>query len=175
MADVTSVSERKKVWRRLTLRDRDGGVFLDRWGVRIYWLGSVYLHRMTAPDPGNELHDHPWAFLTIPLWGGYVERRAEAEHAREDYCYKTFNRTLREETRRPLRPRRMKLSEAHTIDRLRRRTCWTLVFGGPVRREWGFYTRSAGWVHHVTYEDTPEGLSRTVDWRSNYKPSREAI
>lgn len=172
---MTGGNDRKKVFRRLTLRDGEGRVFLDRWGVRVHWLGSVFIHKMSAPDPGNELHDHPWAFVTIPLWGGYVERRADAEHAREDHCYITFNRTVRQEVRRPLIPRRMKLSEAHTIDRLRRKHAWTLVIAGRVKREWGFYTRSSGWVHHIDYEQSPEGMSRAVDWSSNYKAGGQSL
>lgn len=166
------MSERRKVLRRLTLRDRDGNVFLDRWGIRIHWLGSVFLHKMSAPDPGTDLHDHPWTFVTIPLWGGYVERRAficpTCNGPADARKHLIMERT---ETRRPFRPRRMRLDVAHTIDRLRRRTAWTLVITGPVRREWGFYI-PRGWVHHVDYEDTPEGRARTVDWSSNYKPSK---
>lgn len=166
-------SNRTKMWRRLTLRTSEG-VYLDRWGIRIPRLGAVLLHRMAAPDPGNELHDHPWAFLTIPLWGGYIERRADAQHARDDHCFILFNRSMRWETRRPFRPRRMRLSEAHSVTALRRRTSWSLVFTGPLRRDWGFYTRSQGWVDHEVYESTEEGRSRDMKWDSNYKGSGQS-
>lgn len=167
-------SDRSKMWRRLTLRTSEG-VYLDRWGIRIPGLGAVLLHRMAAPDPGNELHDHPWEFLTIVLWGGYTEVRADAQHAREDHCYIIFNRSLHAEHRKPFRPRRMRLSEAHRVTDIVRKTSWSLVLTGPLRRDWGFYTRSRGWVDHETYEHTPEGASRDMKWGSNYKPSGASI
>ncbi len=170
---------RGKVFRRLTLRTHGGNVYLDRWGIGIRSIGTVYLHRMEAPDPGAELHDHPWAFLTVPLWGGYVEERAlcrdaplyaaitedvESRHGREQ----TATRRGFEETRRPFRPRVMRLDECHTIIRLRRRVSWSLVIAGPVKRNWGFYLPT-GWVDHDRYEDSPQGRSRLMEWDSNYK------
>ena len=130
-------------YRRLRLRRTDGRVYLDRWGVSADRIGGVYLHRMTAPDPGLDLHDHPWTFVTVPLWGGYLEERAATNEASE---LAEHAERLGIECRgmsgvvRPFRPRRMRLDECHRIIRLNRRTAWTVVFRGPRRRKWGFYT-----------------------------------
>lgn len=34
---------------------------------------TVYLHRLNAPNPHPECHDHPWNFLAVVLLGGYNE------------------------------------------------------------------------------------------------------
>ena len=153
----------RKVVRRLRLRRSDGEVYLDRWGLSHVRLGGVLLHRMDAPDPGPDLHDHPWWFVTIPLWGGYTELRAEARdaclyaglaQAQEEMAGvgpdQTACRRGVEEVRRPFRPRVMRLGECHTIVSLRRRRAWSLVINGPRRRSWGFFAPE-GWIHYQRY------------------------
>lgn len=140
---------RRSGYRRLRLRRDDGSVYLDRWGLTLDRVGGVYLHRMTAPDPGLDLHDHPWTFVTVPLWGGYTEERALCREAVElariaDAFGSTCTRGVVEE-RLAFRPRRMRLDECHRITHLRRRTAWTLVLRGPRVRTWGFY-EPAGFV-----------------------------
>lgn len=76
-------SVRRKLWRRLTLRRADGEIYLDRWGIAHERVGGLFLHRMAAPDPGIDLHDHPWWFVAVALWGGYTEQRANIRHAAE--------------------------------------------------------------------------------------------
>ena len=138
---------------RLRLRRTDGRIFLERRGWKHDRLGGIFLHRMAAPDPDLDLHDHPWAFLTIPLWGGYVEHRCATRDAPLAAAIASPAARGYPETRRPLRPRRMRLDECHRIVELRRRTAWTLVLLGPRRRRWGFYTPT-GWVDEATYDAT---------------------
>lgn len=76
-------SQRRGPLRRLTLRRADGQVYLDRWGLISDRVGGVLLHRMEAPDPGLDLHDHPWPFVSIILWGGYTEYRCDVREAVE--------------------------------------------------------------------------------------------
>lgn len=75
---------------RMRLRRADGAVYLDRWGFewpakseepyRRPWFG-VFVHRMDAADPGIDLHDHPWWFGSLILWGGYTEERSDIRDA----------------------------------------------------------------------------------------------
>lgn len=150
-------SVRKGLFRRLRLRRADGQIYLDRWGVGHDRVGRVLVHRMTAPDPGVDLHDHPWWFVTIPLWGGYVEERADVREAVElATIAEKWPETCRRgsaEDRLPLRPRMMRLDECHTIVALRRRRCWTLVIGGPRVRRWGFYT-PMGYMDERIYDES---------------------
>ena len=78
---TSELSQRKPLWRRLRLRRADGRVYLDRWGLAHERVGGVFLHRMQAPDPGVDLHDHPWPFASVVLWGGYIEQRADIREA----------------------------------------------------------------------------------------------
>lgn len=127
-------------------------MYLDRWGVGHERIGRVFVHRMAAPDPGVDLHDHPWWFVSLVLWGGYVEQRADTRHAptlahlAEALGGNRTRGTVR--YRRPWTVRTMRLDECHTITELLRPTCWTLVVGGPRRRSWGFYLPSGYMVEH---------------------------
>lgn len=166
--DTWESSRRQGPWRRLRLRRADGRVYLDRWGLAWDRVGRIFIHRMTAPDPGIDLHDHPWSFLTVVLWGGYVEQRANIREAQDlaviADAYPTCTRGVIEE-RRPFRPRVMRLDECHTISHLLRRSCWTLVIGGPRRRRWGFYLPS-GYMHEAEYDATVRADRRDL-WRDD--------
>lgn len=161
----SATSHRRNGYRRLRLRRADGRVYLNRWGIGHERIGRILVHRMDAPDPGLDLHDHPWSFLSLVLWGGYVEERANIREAVElayaaDTVYPMDPRGEQVE-RRPLSLRSMRLDECHRITELRRRTCWTLVIGGPRRRSWGFYTPT-GWLTEAEYDRTLRAQRRDL-------------
>lgn len=112
---------------RFRLRRPDGKVFLERWGWECKWFG-IFVHHMQAPDPGRDLHDHPWWFGSLILKGGYYERRAACRtphdfysNERKRWSWQSLPRTV-----------------CHTIYALKGDT-WTLVLHGPRRGTWGFY------------------------------------
>lgn len=152
--------------RRLTLRRADGQVYLNRWGIGHDRVGRVLLHKMEAPDPGVDLHDHPWWFVSIVVWGGYTEQRADIREApmlariAARFGSPGCSRGVVEE-RRPGSIRLMRLTECHTITDLHRRTCWTLVIGGPRRRRWGFYL-PAGYMVEAEYDATVRAERRDL-------------
>lgn len=165
-ADGTSETARKTgLWRRMRLRRADGQVYLDRWGLGHDRIGRVLVHRMQAPDPGVDLHDHPWWFVSIVLWGGYTEQRALIREAPElaqwAERWPTTCRRGVENERRVGSVQSMRLDECHSITELRRRTCWTLVIGGPRRRGWGFYLPT-GFVDERTYDETVRAERRDL-------------
>ena len=64
---------RRKPPRSEVITRADGREYLRRWRL---WRGrffSVCLHRFMAPDQSECAHDHPWPFVSLVLWGGYVE------------------------------------------------------------------------------------------------------
>lgn len=150
-----------RYWRRLRLERTDGRVYLERWGLGGRLFG-VYVHRMTAPDPGVDLHDHPWSFVSIILHGWYTERRCDrwtaCDFARAAVVLQSAapsGRTVRAHRgivvhRRRGSIRRMTLDETHTIEATAP-VVWTLVLRGPVEGSWGFYT-PAGYVNHRRYD-----------------------
>lgn len=173
----------KKLYRRLTLRRADGRVYLNRWGFGHDRIGKVLLHRMDAPDPGIDLHDHPWSFLTIILWGGYTEERASIRDAERLATVADVLDDLADEQHprgevqrvRWLSARLMRLDECHRITELRRKTSWSLVICGPVRRGWGFYT-SDGYVPEPIYDQTIRAGRRDLwsDQNADERPWSES-
>lgn len=161
---TASTGAKRGLYRRLRLRRSDGQVYLNRWGFGHDRVGRVLLHRMDAPDPGIDLHDHPWWFVSIVLWGGYTELRASTREAPSlaqiADSYPICERGVEME-RRPLSVKTMRLDECHTIVELHRRRCWTLVIGGPRRRSWGFYM-PFGWVSEPVYDSTVRAERRDL-------------
>ena len=115
--------------------------YLERWHIipENNWR-NVFLHRMNGPDPGRDMHDHPWDFTTFILWGGYVEIEGFwSEHG--------FER--RTNVRPTFSISRIPAEHIHAIRAVRPNT-WTFVITGRRRREWGFHTKD-GWVPYEEY------------------------
>lgn len=51
--------------------DRDP--FLRRWYLLRTAPVAIFIHQFIRSDEDRALHDHPWAFLVIPIWRGYIE------------------------------------------------------------------------------------------------------
>lgn len=62
--------------RRLDLRGPDGSTFLRRRGIEHERLGGLLLHFLDGPDPGLDLHDHPWASMIPQPSGGPITTAA---------------------------------------------------------------------------------------------------
>lgn len=145
--------------KRFTLVDEQGDVYLDRLRVvQTPWL-SLYLHRLDVPDPGVDLHDHPWPFLSLILRGGYTEEVAETRWAplyagiaeRYPSAERGVSRSWRTGT-----VHRMALTHCHRIVRLHRSPTWTLILTGRRRQSWGFY-QPDGFVDHRQYDFAASG------------------
>lgn len=110
---------------RFDITNAAGDVFMRRYKILLTRWGNVYLHEILRSDEDRCLHDHPWSFVTIILWGGY----------REQMRLGTFWR----------RPGRLLVRPALTAHRIEvDRPAWSLVVVGPKWRRWGFFT-SRGW------------------------------
>lgn len=152
---------------RLRLVGPDG-VFLDRWGIELPrrpkdagesdhrpWFG-IFLHKLEGPDPGQDLHNHPWPFFSFILRGGYTEERAQQRFVRmfAEAAERGFFRTRGiERRRRWLSLGATPLDYSHRITKLHRTPTWTLVVHGRRHRTWGFWL-PAGWIDWRTYEAT---------------------
>lgn len=159
--------------RRLDLI-HDGATFLRRRGLEHERIGGVLLHRIDGPDPGMDLHDHPWPFVTIVLRGGYTEEAADARHA----CERAAQAELVERAtcgrlggvargERRVWGRwsvhMMPLVMAHRIVAAEPGTV-TLVLRRPKVRTWGFFLPT-GWV---PWEDYDYDARRPCGVRSNH-------
>lgn len=100
---------------------------------------GIYLHRLHVSDEDRALHDHPWAFVSILLSGGYWEHVPAAggdPTATRRYWRRRFSVLYR--------PARW----AHRLELVR--PTWTLVVRFRRERMWGFFTPS-GWRDWIAY------------------------
>ena len=107
----------------------EGDPYLDRLRlVQTPWFG-VYLHHIHRADLDRDPHDHPWAFASLVLAGGYRERvwpdkRDSGRSAVRHRGRWSLQRTGRD--------------AAHIIEVVDG-LLWTLVVTGPRRGGWGFW------------------------------------
>ena len=113
--------------------------FLQRWRLLALPGGRrVYLRHYQGSDWTRDMHDHQAWFISIGLWGSYVEER-----------YDKQGQKIRKRYTAPW----IRFFPATHIHRLRIRpsySTWTLIASGREAREWGFYTDS-GWIEWTTY------------------------
>lgn len=103
---------------------------------------NIFLHKFLKSDP-DDVHDHPWPFLTVILRGGYwewtpqfdAEGRKTGEIAR--WC-------------RPGSVRWASANQYHRVELDPDVTCWTLFMPGVKQRDWGFLVRNQ-WVQWEEY------------------------
>ncbi len=156
-ARVKATGQRSPQWammQRFRLTRSDGQVYLDRLRIVQTPYFGVYLHRLDVPDPGVDLHDHPWPFVSVILRGGYEEELARTREAplfaqlaeRWPTCKRGVERGWRAGSFH-----RLRLTECHRITNLHRSPTWTLVITGPRQQSWGFY-QPEGFVDHREYD-----------------------
>lgn len=143
-------------WPRKEVIHRDGSPYLTRWHLLSYQMGfnrNVYLHRFHRSDE-DTLHDHPWGFWSLILWGGYFEWTREGYP--DGQMVRRWYRPLSFLRRPAVWKHRVEIPE-----RLRGRV-WTLVWTGPKERSWGFWCPK-GWrpwrEHHARREETGDGCA----------------
>tara|TARA_Y100000992_G_C21205831_1_gene462878 strand:- start:105 stop:542 length:438 start_codon:yes stop_codon:yes gene_type:complete len=124
--------------RRRIIYDRlDNEPYLERYYLflknRKYFPFNIFLHKFLKSDP-DDLHDHPWAFRTIILSGGYWEFTNEGKFWRAPLSYR--------------------YAPANTFHRVELDKnipyCWTLFIPSKSFKEWGFRTGN-GWLKHDEY------------------------
>lgn len=130
--------------------------YLLRWYVLRTKRFSLFIHKFVRSDEDRALHDHPWAFLVIPIWRGYVEHSDREQTLRERVLRmnewvetKEGMDSLRK--RRDFRPavvRRVwplisaKYRPAqyrHRVELINGKPSWSIFFHFTKTREWGFY------------------------------------
>lgn len=119
--------------------------YLYRWKL---WGGrhgrAAYLHRFVGDDWSRDMHDHPKRFVSIGLWGSYVE--LTPDFGGKVYRAPWFRTFPAEHTHRLA---------------LIGRECWTLVIVLRTEREWGFWVDGT-WVPWRRYVRTHLADGRTA-------------
>jgi hypothetical protein len=106
--------------------------YLTRLALVSGSLGAVYLHLFHRSD-ADEHHDHPWNFVSVILWRGYVEETPKGKR-RVWPGMVLFRRA----------------AHRHSVKLVDGKPALTLVIRGPYVREWGFFT-ARGWEHWKAY------------------------
>lgn len=128
-----------------------GGIknpYLIRWFVipRNPWF-NIYLHKFCRDDDDSALHDHPWWFVSIMLWGAYWETRWIGDD------YQTKRRSaLSVAFRRSTDRHRVILEKDKNGNPI---PCWTIVITGRKRRVWGFWCPK-GFVPWTDFVDSSD-------------------
>jgi hypothetical protein len=122
---VSPVEKRLTAWLRSTFQFKDigwaeiGEAFTRYSLLRTRWF-NIYLHQLNAPAWHDECHDHPWSFVAILLWRGYLEQIGT----------KKFRRFPGMILYRPA-------TFAHNVI-TPYGTSWSLILTTPKSRDWGF-------------------------------------
>lgn len=141
--------------------------YLRRWHLlKTKWF-SIYLHNISASDPGDHIHDHPADNLTIVLRGGYVEwrvwginphpveiKRADGGSTAE-IAVDAFHAVKSFVTGVHFR----RAEEMHHITAVRPNT-WTLWVRFKDRREWGFWLAEGFFIPWRDYVSADPGVAR---------------
>lgn len=112
--------------------------YLYRWHLlKKQDVFSVYLHHFVGDDWSLDQHDHPKRFISIGLWGWYIEDTPSGTTHYHAPWVRSF--------------------PADYIHRLRcpSKNCWTLVIVLKPVREWGFWHegRFIPWYSYVKGDD----------------------
>lgn len=118
-------------------------VYLTRWvlwGNRFGPGQKVFLHLFHRGDAEPYLHNHPWSFWSLILWGGYWEwtltgyvNPQTGERQQESRWYG------------PLRLLRRPAAWFHRVTLPPGRRCWTLIWTSSKKQSWGFLCKQ-GWL-----------------------------
>lgn len=122
--------------------------YLNRWFIFSNHFTNrfmkLYLHHFIGDDWSTDFHDHPKRFVSIGLWGSYIEETPY-------FCRDVKGEiTHRQRFRAPW----IRTFPAHYIHRLivPKKNTWTLVIVFTWQREWGFWNRQTGeFIEWKTY------------------------
>jgi hypothetical protein len=146
---------KKKIIYGCESRGEGQSPYLTRWTLwrRKDDQAALYLHLFHRSD-ADELHDHPWSFVSIILWRGYEEETPcpLCEHDLSEpglvliasSCGMCNNRGR---VRKRVWPGMILFRPStwvHRVELVKGRPALTLVFRTAYVRQWGFFTK-CGW------------------------------
>lgn len=134
----------EKRGRVLILREKDGQIYLKRYYIlfkektnqfeeeKANYPFNLFIHQFHRSDL-DDLHDHPWWFVTLVLKGGYYEEVPGGL-----------------KFKKPFRLGWRKSTDLHRVVLPEGKTCWTLFLRGPTKRKWGF-VKNNQWIPSQEY------------------------
>ena len=108
---------------------------------------AIRVHHILRSDNAREHHDHPWAYLTVILKGGYTEVTLDYDKSG----------LFLGERRRFYGPGSILWRPAKSWHRLEVNTagegCWTLFITGKYQQKWGFLKTPFMKIPHNEYKN----------------------
>lgn len=167
--EIADAIEKKERWTffkksviERRLGDKDNGInapYLVRWTILGCPWFSIKIHRILASDE-DCLHDHPWHFLSIILWGGYFEETPAWERWTETAVLSSLDAKDRmvvaeiSKNKKWYRPGSVLWRPAprsiHRLELPPECSATSLVITFKKTRQWGFFTKK-GWVPWFKY------------------------
>jgi hypothetical protein len=120
-----------KFWKRHDLLWADGTIFMTRYTLLKLKSFSLKIHRFRRGD--EEIHDHPWPFVSLVVWRSYMEVTPQD-------AIKRGWLSLR------YRPAQW----AHKVCVEQGKDAWTICATFGRAREWGFLSNGQ-WIQHDDY------------------------
>lgn len=157
--------------KKILYRDHGKTKYLIRWTLFTCKWFSIKIHKALQSDRGP-LHDHPWNYISIILWGGYYELTETRGEPRLFYSYKSkltgitfinppfnpkdeFEEIIQKEI--PIYSDKKwydlgsilvrKAASPHKLEIPEGKFCLSLIFTSYKKRDWGFTTKQ-GWHSH---------------------------
>ena len=127
----------ERIGRKRIILDRESNEpYLTRYYLflkdRKWFPFNIFVHNFHKSDP-DDLHDHPWPFITIILKGGYWEHTPKGKFWRGAGKINWAKSTA-----------------LHRVELEPEVDTWTLFIPGPSVREWGFIDKGI-WKRHDQY------------------------
>lgn len=135
--------------RQIIMDERSGTPYLIRYFLykpKTKGKGRIYLHHIMRSDYDRALHDHPWAFMSVILKGGYREHtswtdlqlRPVSGKWKPTYFNPSSDEAFHCDFSAPAVLKRQ-AQWRHRLDLRDNKPVWSLVFTGPKSNEWGFW------------------------------------
>jgi len=119
---------------------------------------GIYLHHFVNDDWSRDLHDHPKRFISIGLWGWYIEETPIGDCKNGTPVNdESWDSWTRKTIYRAPWIRSFPATHIHRLT-VPSKNCWTLVIVLKPVREWGFWH-----------------LGRFIPWKSYVKGADSAI
>lgn len=115
--------------------------YLYRWHCLSTKWFKVYIHHFVGDDWSLDLHDHPKMFISIGLWGWYIEHTPALAGVNKRRWFAPWIRSFRAE-------------HIHRIT-VPSKNCWTLVIVLRAVRPWGFW-HNGRFIPWQSYVDGPD-------------------
>lgn len=130
----------RKLFLAKEIKSKAGVLHFQRWRIVYTPWFAVYIHRIFKSDSDLFMHDHPWDYFSMVLFGSYNE--------------------ITPDTMRPGQGKnvillpgfcsRRKAEAFHKIGSLNTKSVTTLFVTGRRRRDWGFMVGDR-WIQHEQF------------------------